>query len=111
MTTLDERVFKRDLVLVHYPDYASMLRVKSALGSSDSSPSTSSILVEEVTPHVPDEEGYWSLSDPNIYFIEESESHERDTSCHCEDIRKASARKLCDVLNSLDNNDECDFIA
>lgn len=75
-SALNETVYPDDLILVYTRSKRCMLLVKSAPGDNNTNPSTSTIIVEPVDWHIPDKNGYWNMSGPDVYYVKECEEDE-----------------------------------
>ncbi|GAD95151.1 hypothetical protein PVAR5_3790 [Paecilomyces variotii No. 5] len=74
--TVPGDVHKGDLILVYGPKAAHMLLVKSAPDHKDdtnTTPNTASIIVQKVNWHIPGSPGFWTLSGPEVYYIDKDE--------------------------------------
>ncbi|KAL1862296.1 hypothetical protein Plec18170_001121 [Paecilomyces lecythidis] len=78
-------VHKGDLILVYNPKEAHMLLVKSAPDHTDNEntiPNAASITVQKVNWHVPGSPGFWTLSGPEVYYIDKDEEVIEDEQLH-----------------------------
>ncbi|KAJ9221361.1 hypothetical protein DTO169C6_6349 [Paecilomyces variotii] len=78
-------VHKGDLILVYKPKKAHMLLVKSAPNHTDNAnaiPNAASITVQKVNWHIPGSPGFWTLSGPEVYYIDKAEKVVEDEELH-----------------------------
>ncbi|KAF5862318.1 hypothetical protein ETB97_011842 [Aspergillus alliaceus] len=110
MDSLDEDVSPGDLILVHNDKYAHMLVVQSVAANNDTSRSTSSIIIKEVNWNIPDEQGFWALSGPHVYFVKEEETaHRGNFWCRTDDsfnIAQKGEHSLYAFLQCFTNADQ-----
>ncbi|KAJ9191795.1 hypothetical protein DTO021D3_6332 [Paecilomyces variotii] len=74
--TVPETVHKGDLILAYKHKEAHMLLVVSAPDDTNDTNTTqdaSSIIVQKVNLHIPASPGFWTLSGPEVYYIDKDE--------------------------------------
>ena len=70
---LNQKVSPGNLILIYNSRTAEMVLVES-IESNDDIPAPSSIYVKRVEGHIPYKAGFWAMSGPEVYYINESES-------------------------------------
>ena len=69
---LNQMVSPGNLILIYNSRTANMALVED-IGSNDEYPTPSSIAVKRVGWCIPEQAGYWSMSGPDVYYINEGD--------------------------------------
>ncbi|KAI9929390.1 hypothetical protein MW887_000859 [Aspergillus wentii] len=100
--TLPEPVQPGDLILVHGGGDPHMLVVDSARDTTNANPKTSSVTVHEVHWHSPDQQGFWTLSGPDVYYVGEGRKEDKEDArwcLHSKHVDDEPVTDLCYFMN------------